>query len=125
MTLATRNSLRIWPNIIEATTLPPRELMNTTLRSFLSSAPDLRKSTNACGVSDSITPSATMTCGHRAPQPPVASGWTRNVIELEFADAATEPNSDASPRTAPIAASRRSLRTMVGGDGLEPPTLSV
>ena len=63
MTPAARNSRRTWPNTIEATTLPPRELMNTTRRSALSSAPDLRKSTNACGVSVSITPSATITCG--------------------------------------------------------------
>ena len=125
MTLATRNSLRIWPNIIEATTLPPRELMNTTRRNFLSAAPDLRKSTNALGVSDSITPSATITCGHRGPQPPVASGWTRNVIELEVAEAAAPPKSVPKQRTAPIATSRRSLPPMVGGDGLEPPTLSV
>ena len=91
MTLAARNSRNMRPNAIEAATLPPRELMNTTRRNALSSPPDLRKSTNACGVSVSITPSATITCGQRAPQPAASSGRTRNVIDPESAKAAAEP----------------------------------
>src|SRR5579871_6491837 len=124
MTPATRSCLRMRPNIIEATTLPPRELRNTTRRNVPVSPPDFRKSTNARGVSVSITPSATITRGQRAPQDPLDNGWTRKVIELEAADPATEVASPASAKRAQAAATRN-LRAMVGGDGLEPPTLSV
>ncbi len=109
---------------MEATTLPPRELKNTMRRSFASELPDLRKSTNAWGVSASMTPSATITCGQRAPQPPDSSGSTRKVMEPASAcaeDSASAPNkSNITPSER-----RQKRRRLVGGDGLEPPTLSV
>ena len=116
----------MWPNVIDATTLPPRELKNTIRLSLLSSAPDLRKSTKACGVEDSITPSATMTCGQRTPQRPTSRGATRKVIEPDSARAvcgAAKPQTiNANPNASLASAPALSL---VGGDGLEPPTLSV
>src|SRR5271165_4766541 len=164
---------------MEATTLPPRELKNTIRLSLASELPAFRKSTKACGVSASMTPSATITCGQRAPQSPPSRGSTRNVMEPGSAQAAEEakpgasatetaaasqidrtigahfictgrlariasghPVREVSDQATPDSAYRRSgigeqlmLRQtrrsggsptrLVGGDGLEPPTLSV
>src|SRR5271166_5923917 len=109
---------------MDATTLPPRELKNTMRRNFSSELPALRKSTKAWGVSDSITPSATMTCGQRAPQPAVSNGSTRKVIEPDSARTAVGPSDPNRGSTNAIAATRQEQRRLVGGDGLEPPTLS-
>ena len=91
---------------MEATTLPPRELKNTMRRSLASELSDLRKSTNACGVSISITPSATITWGQRAPQPPVSSASTRKVIDP---GSACEAAGKSQPQSASSKANRRSL----------------
>ena len=102
-TTAIRRSRRMWPKAIDATTLPPRELKKTIRFRLRSSAPDFRKSTKAWGVDVSITPSATMTCGHRAPHRPTSRVRTRNVIELCAAEAGSghdrQHTASARPKT--------------------------
>ena len=116
--------------------MPPGELMKMTLRSFCESEASLAKSMNACGVPSSITPSATMTSGHFAPQSEESSLTARNVIGAWLAHAAAAPpiapaaaNASATTtrrhRRAAAARTPSAERGLVGGDGLEPPTLSV
>ena len=62
------------PSSIEATTLPPGELMNTTPRKLGVARGRRAKSTKTSGVSGSITPSATITLGtFRAAAAPFAA----------------------------------------------------
>ena len=86
------------------------------------------------GVSSSITPWATITRGQRAPQAAAlepgeakahrAGLGDRPSAQADQTIAAINPSAASSPRLCvfPIP---EALFTMVGGDGLEPPTLSV
>ena len=56
------------PSSIEATTLPPGELSRTTLRMSRPWACVRTKERKSSGVESEISPSATIACGHRAPQ---------------------------------------------------------
>ena len=71
----------------------------------------------------SITPSATITCGHRAPRVDLELGSTRKVI-VPAAPGRAARREQPGER-APGGEQRRPCLQLVGGDGLEPPTLSV
>src|SRR6516164_10281623 len=119
-----RSPLNIWPKTIEATTLPPRELKKTMRRNLESELPDLRKLTKVCGVSASITPSATMTSGQCRPHSRDSSGATRKLIEAPCSWAATGATATAPSANAAVSANNPlGAAKLVGGDGLEPPTL--
>src|ERR1700733_15603330 len=110
---------------MESTTSPPRELKKTMRRNLESELPDLRKLTKVCGVGASITPSATMTSGQCRPHSWDSSGATRKLIDKPCCWAVAGVTT--SPTRANAVASADALRDLglVGGDGLEPPTLSV
>ena len=128
MTTAARSRRKAAPSSIDATTLPPGEFMK--MRNRCDCGACRAKSTKACGVSASMTPSATTTCGQLAPQSFESKLTERKVIvpcsaaageaasSQTHAAAAQKTDSAAQPRT-------NALSGLVGGDGLEPPTLSV
>src|SRR5579863_3206736 len=122
------------PSRMEATTRPPGELMATTSRTPRVLAADSRNERKVSGVSSSITPSATITCGHLAPQLRPSSLARRKLIGSPCATALSALASivaliNASADKTSIAVDRffamHPLFQVVGGDGLEPPTLSV
>ncbi len=78
--------------------LPPRELKNTTRRSFLSEPPPLRKSTKALGVSVSMMPSATITSGQCPPHSRAASGARWKLIASPWSSAAAGSNAGPGKR---------------------------
>ncbi len=120
------------PNSIEATTLPPGELISMTDLRFCARAASRAKLMNWSGVSGSITPSATTTLGqlyaafaalqrldmevHRLRARPSEIG------ETEAEDRGKSPAGNLRARD--IHETHRRI-LVVGGDGLEPPTLSV
>ena len=77
----------------------------------------------------SMTPSATITCGQRAPQSPALRA-ARRERSWAAASAVRDDRRDARQAGGDEAREQRSaadeaVRSLVGGDGLEPPTLSV
>ena len=70
-----------------ATTLPPGEFMKTTPRNPGWFDAPRANSAKVAGVSGSMTPSATITWGHRDPQSGPAIRWMENRMGFWGADA--------------------------------------